>query len=319
MIRPVPILASAAGLWLASVLQVTAQQAPTISAGAAAQTSIVRTTTDHAAVWRRSPSQLLATLPIDVDLEAIAKEGQWYLVRLPEKYALPGLETGYVFEGRVRLVSGPPPPNRAPATSSSHYTEGKETQPVAPPAPFFRVRGYGSLAYEWFLANDSFNAVLGHRGGLFYGGGGQVIFGHLFADVGFEHFGNTGQRVIVLDGDVFPLGISDTITMEPVTVSGGYRFRPKGKSVAYAGAGYTSLRFRERAEFADPGENTDERFNGFVILGGVEYAVHRWVFVSGEARFTGIPNAIGAPGVAAEFNETNLGGFSVALKVSVGN
>jgi opacity protein-like surface antigen len=316
MSRPVSIVASVAALWLASASQVAAQQAPTISAGVAAQTSIVRTTTDHAAVWRRSPSQLLATLPIDVDLEAIAKEGQWYLVRLPEKYALPGLETGYVFEGRVRLVSGPPPPTRAPATSTSGVAETKH---VTPPAPFFRVRGYGSVAYEWFLANDSFNAVLGHRGGLFYGGGGQVIFGHLFADVGFEHFSKTGQRVIVLDGDVFPLGIADTITMEPLTVSGGYRFKPNRKSVAYGGGGYTSLRFRETAEFADPGENTDERFNGFVILGGVEYAVHKWVFVSGEARFTGVQNAIGAPGVAAEFNESNLGGFSVALKVSVGN
>jgi putative redox protein len=75
---------------------------------------------------------------------------------------------------------------------------------------------------------------------------------------------------------------------------------------AYAGGGYTSLRFKETAEFADPGENTDERFNGFVILGGVEYAVHKWVFVSGEARFTGVPNAVGAPGVAAEFIQSGL-------------
>ncbi len=293
-----------------------AQQAPTISANAAAQTSIVRTTSEHVAVWRRNPSQVIATLPIDLDLEAIAKEGQWYLVRLPEKYALPGLETGYVFEGKARLVSGPPPPDRAPVASSSRFAD---TKAVAPPAPFFRVRGYGSLAYEWFVASKSFDAVLGQKGGVFYGGGGQAIFGHLFVDVGFEHFRKTGQRVIVLDGDVFPLGIADTITMEPLTVSGGYRFRPTGKSVAYAGGGYTSLRFKESAEFAEPGENTDERFNGFVVLGGVEYAVHKWVFVSGEARYTGVPNAVGAPGVAAEFNESNLGGFSLALKVSIGN
>lgn len=293
-----------------------AQQAPTISASAAAQASIVRTTKEHVAVWRRSPSQVIATLPMDVDLEAIAKEGQWYLVRLPEKYALPGLETGYIFEGKARLVSGPPPPDRAPATANSRYAE---TRAAAPPAPFLRVRGYGSLAYEWFLASNSFNAVLGQKGGIFYGGGGQAIFGHLFVDVGFEHFRKAGQRVIVFDGDVFPLGISDTITMDPLTVSGGYRFRPIGRSVAYAGGGYASLRFQERSDFAEPAENTDERFNGFVVLGGVEYAVHKWIFVSGEARYTGVPNAVGAPGVAAEFNESNLGGFSVALKVSVGN
>jgi opacity protein-like surface antigen len=315
MTRRAALVVSAA-CWLAIPLPASAQQAPTISAAAASQTSIVRTTTDHVVVWRRAPSQPVATLSIGVDLEAIAKEGQWYLVRLPEKYSSPGLETGYVFEGKVRLVSGPPPPDRAPVTSNSRYAE---TRPAAPPAPFFRVRGYGSLAYEWFSASKSFDAVLGQKGGVFYGGGGQAVFGHLFADVGFEHFSKTGQRVIVLDGDVFPLGVSDEITMEPLTVSGGYRFTPAGKSVAYVGGGYTSLRFKESSEFAEQGENTDERFNGFVVLGGVEYAIHKWVFVSGEARYTGVPNAIGAPGVAAEFNESNLGGFSLAVKVLVGN
>jgi opacity protein-like surface antigen len=315
MTRPL-VVGSVFALLVGATIPARAQQAPTISAGAAAHASIVRTTSEHVAVWRRSPSQVIATLPIDVDLEAIAREGQWYFVRLPQKYALPGLETGFISAAKARLVSGPPPPDRTPATSESHYGG---TKPAVPPPPFFRVRGYGSLAYEWFLASKSFDAVLGQKGGLFYGGGGQAIFGHLFVDVGFEHFQKTGQRVIVLDGDVFPLGISDEITLQPLTVSGGYRFKPTGKSVAYAGGGYTSLRFQETAQFAEPGENTDERFNGFVVLGGVEYAVHKWIFVSGEARFTGVPNAIGAPGVAAEFNESNLGGFSLALKVSVGN
>src|SRR5262249_21268693 len=81
-------LASVLGLTLASTAS--AQQAPTITAGDAAQTSIVRTTSDHVSVWRRSPSQIVAVLPRDIDLEAVAKEGQWYLVRLPDKYALPG-------------------------------------------------------------------------------------------------------------------------------------------------------------------------------------------------------------------------------------
>jgi outer membrane protein W len=295
-----------------------AQQPPTITAGAAAQTSMVRTTSDHVSVWRRSPSQIVAVLPRDVDLEAIAKEGQWYLVRLPEKYALPGVETGYIFEGRVRLVSGPRPPDRAP-TSATPESRFAPTKTVAPPAPSFRARGYGSLAYEWFLASQSFDAVLGQKGGFFYGGGGQAIFGHLFVDVGVEHFSKTGQRVFVSNGQVFPLGIPDTITMQPLTITGGYRFAPTGKATPYAGGGFTSLSFKETSKFADPSENTDNRFSGFVVLGGVEYAMQKWVFVSGEVRFAGVPNAIGAPGVAADFGESNLGGFSVALKVLVGN
>jgi len=315
--RPVA-LALATMLSLTPARTASAQQAPTITAGAAAQTSIVRTTSDHVSVWRRSPSQIVAVLPHDIDLVAVAKEGQWYLVKLPDKYALPGIDTGYVFEGRVKLVSGPRPPDRAPA-SATPESRFATTKPVAPPAPSFRARGYGSLAYEWFLASQSFNAVLGQKGGFFYGGGGQAIFGHLFVDVGLEHFSKTGERVFVSNGEVFPLGIPDTITMQPLAITGGYRFAPTGKAVPYAGGGYTSLGFKETSKFADASENTDKRFSGFVVLGGVEYTVQKWVFVSGEVRFVGVPNAIGAPGVASEFGETNLGGFSVALKVLVGN
>jgi hypothetical protein len=35
-------------------------------------------------------------------------------------------------------------------------------------------------------------------------------------------------------------------------------------------------------------------------------------------RYSSVPDAIGAPGIAAEFDETNLGGFGVAVKVLVG-
>ena len=316
MIRAASALAGA--VWLLSGGSALAQQqqpAPTITAQAAAQTSIVRTTSDRVTVWRRSPSLILATLPKGVDLVAIAKEGQWYLVRLPEKYAGAGAEAGYVYEGRVTLVSGPPPPQRAATTADNRFSA---KAPPLPPAPFFRARGYGSVAYEWFLAKDSFNAILGQRGGVFYGGGGQVIFGHVFADVGVEQFKKTGERAFVFNGNVFHLGISDTITMQPLTVTGGYRFAPSGKTVPYAGAGYTSLRYKETFEFANPDENTDKRFSGYVVLGGVEYAAQKWLFVSGEARYTGVPNALSA-GVAASFDEKNLGGFSVAVKVLVGN
>ena len=78
------------------------------------------------------------------------------------------------------------------------------------------------------------------------------------------------------------------------------------------------LRYKETFEFATPDENTDKRFSGYVVLGGVEYAIQKWLFVSGEARYTGVPNALSG-GVAATFDEKNLGGFSVAVKVLVGN
>jgi hypothetical protein len=40
--------------------------------------------------------------------------------------------------------------------------------------------------------------------------------------------------------------------------------------------------------------------------------------VAGEANWTTVPDAIGAAGVSAAFDETDLGGTSVRLKITVG-
>jgi hypothetical protein len=50
----------------------------------------------------------------------------------------------------------------------------------------------------------------------------------------------------------------------------------------------------------------------------VEYAASKWLFAGFEVRYTAVPNALGAPGVSAEFDEENLGGLSLSVKVSVG-
>ena len=62
----------------------------------------------------------------------------------------------------------------------------------------------------------------------------------------------------------------------------------------------------------------DERFNGFHILGGVEFKATRWLGVGGEIAFTSVPDALGAGGVSEAFDEDNLGGTSYRLKISVG-
>ena len=68
----------------------------------------------------------------------------------------------------------------------------------------------------------------------------------------------------------------------------------------------------------EPGEDTSERFTSYHAVGGVEYAATRWLFVAGEVRYASVPDAVGAPGVAADFGESNLGGVSVAVKLLVG-
>ena len=84
------------------------------------------------------------------------------------------------------------------------------------------------------------------------------------------------------------------------------------------GAGYTAHRFQELSEFAGPGENIDERFNGFHIMGGVEYLPLRWLAIGGEVAWTSVPDAIGTSGRSAFFNETNLGGTTLRVKLTLG-
>jgi len=295
---------------------VAAAQVATVPAGQSRATSMVKTTRDKVLVWRRNPSMVLATLPEGTLLEAIAREGQWYEVRVPEKFVGTGGATGFVYQGHVELVEGPPPPAR-PVRPPPGRTSRRPRR-AAPPPPAFAVRGYGIVAVDWFQASDSFKAILDTSSGIFYGGGGQAIFRHLFVDVSFEHFKKDGERAIVVDGEVFRLGIRDTITMDPFRVTGGYRFPARNGAVPYVGGGIGSLRFQESSDFADADETIDERFTSYHALAGVEYAARKWLFVAAELRYTSVPDAIGAPGIAGEFDESNLGGIGVAVKVMVG-
>lgn len=297
-------------------------QPPTVQAGAPPDVSTVRTTRDEVIVWRRNPSLVIAVLPQDVTLEALSYDGQWYEVRVPEEFAGAGGAVGFVYSGHVEL-SGPPPPARAarpaPAAGDDRQPPGAARR-ARPPAPALTVgvRGYGRVGWEWFLASDSFDAILGQNGGVLYGGGGQVIFRRLFVDVSLERFEKTGERVFVFEGEVFPLGTPDRITLTPITVTAGWRFPSSERVTPYVGGGLGSLRFQETSDFADAGENVDERFTSYHALVGAEYAVTRWLFVAGEFRFTTVPDALGAPGISGEFDESNLGGYDVGVKVLAG-
>ena len=307
------LLAAAVAAVLAAPVAVLAQAQPPAAGERRSEPTIVRTNREQTLVWSRNPSRVIATLPQGVELEALSRDAQWLEVLVPETHAGPGGAIGYVFEGHVEMVSGPPVPDRP-----------QEQAPYAAPppresgAPQFGFRGYGDLAYQWFRASDSFDAILERNAGPFFGGGGQVHIGPVFVDVGVQRFEDTGERAFVFDGEVFRLGIPDRITMTPFVVTAGYRFSRRERVVPYVGGGIGSLRFQETSDFADPDENIDERFTSYHAVAGAEYVVSRWFFLAGEVRYAAVPDAIGAPGIAAEFGESDLGGFAVAVKVLVG-
>jgi hypothetical protein len=181
--------------------------------------------------------------------------------------------------------------------------------------------GFAMIGSMSFAAAESFDAVLGGHRGLIFGGGARVglPLGGLFAEVGAWRFRQDGERVFISGGEVFPLGIPVEVTITPIEITGGWRFRTLSSSlVPYAGAGWSSYRYQETSRFADAAENVEDRFSGFHLLGGVELKLRSWLGVAGELTWTTVPDAIGAGGAAEEFSETDLGGSSLRLKVTIG-
>ena len=165
-------------------------------------------------------------------------------------------------------------------------------------------------------SKDSFQAVVGSAGLPMFGGGGQVRSGGFFAEIAVERYQKRGERVFVNNGDVFKLGIADTITVVPIYATVG--FRAGGNISGYGGAGVGQYLFRETADFSDDSDNRLDRFTSYHGLAGVEFSARSAVRVAVEVQYTTVPNSIGAGGASAEFGESNLGGLQARVKLLVG-
>lgn len=185
----------------------------------------------------------------------------------------------------------------------------------------FAVRGFGEVGATVFTAAESFAAILSSRTGPVFGGGIEVVLPQrVFVGMRASHFRKTGERVFISNGERFGLGIPTTVTLTPLQITGGYRFRPVIGLTPYAGAGPGWYRYTETSELAAGDEDVNERFSGFHILGGAEVEVARRLSLGGELQWATVPDAIGkdANSVAREFRESDLGGTTVRLKVVIG-
>jgi len=102
-------------------------------------------------------------------------------------------------------------------------------------------------------------------------------------------------------------------------LTGGYRFRVRtSRIIPYAGGGIGVYGYRETSEFSTAAENVDVSHHGFVMLGGAEFRVSRWIAVAGDAQYTRVPGILGQGGLSKDVNEDNLGGVAARLRVMVG-
>jgi hypothetical protein len=181
------------------------------------------------------------------------------------------------------------------------------------------VRGYVTYGTTTFEAEKSFEAITGEKSNTGLGGGATVIglWLGLFTDIGFSQQTMDGQRVFVDGGTVYPLGIPVEIKIRPIDIAGGWRFF-FGRVSPYAGAGISLIKYEETGDFALNDDNVSESKAGPLILTGVDLSVNRWLHVGGELRYRAVKGVLGAGGVSQAFGEDQLGGYSFALRVSVG-
>ncbi|MDP3717050.1 MAG: hypothetical protein Q8T13_04690 [Acidobacteriota bacterium] len=190
------------------------------------------------------------------------------------------------------------------------------------PSRSIEMGGYAMVGQFTFAATDSFDAILGTPSGTILGGGATagLPWGGLFVDIGAWQFAAEGERVLILDGQVYPLGIPVNVSVVPLEISAGwkFRFRRLPKLIPYAAGGYTSMGYKETSSFSGAGEDVHERFGGYHLRGGAEFKITRWLGVAGEVAWTTIPDAIGEGGVSKAFGEDNLGGTSLRARITVG-
>jgi len=179
------------------------------------------------------------------------------------------------------------------------------------------IFGVGQFGYMRFAAEKSFDAILGTTGGGFGGGGAEFRVGNVFLNASIDRFRKTGQRVVVEDGQVFKLGIPDTVTVIPVAVSAGWRFANE-HATPYIGAGVGRMFYREDSSFVDADQNVRAQYSSYHVVAGVEFR-NEWLATAFEAQYTQAPRTIGVGGASAAFQETNFGGLTGRIRILFGH
>jgi hypothetical protein len=287
------------------------------AAPAEGQAVRVRVTAERATIWR--PGFLTAATLVDRDtvLDVVGRRDNWLEVIVPVLDSDAPRQTGFIALAQVVTISGTLP-TREPLTN----------RPAPPPpnvllnrrttaSPAIGTRVFGDLSAMSFAAAETFKAVFDTSTGTFFGGGVEVRFKNLaFIQGAIRRYRVKGERVFVSGGEVFRLGIDDTLTLMPLELTVGGRV-PIGQIVPYAGAGLGSVRIQEVSDFAEHDEDTDRRKASFHIVAGVEWKGRAPIAVAGEVGFMRVPNAL-AGNVADAFDEHDLGGVQMRIRVLVG-
>ena len=271
---------------------------------------------DQSIVWNLSMATPITTVGAGTVLDVVGRTRDFYVVRLPAAGGRPA-GFGRIAISQVEIVqgvapTGPPPPGVLPDDSYSDIRTN--TVPVGEEG--IGVFAFGNVGVTMWNASNTFEAVLGSSTTPMFGGGGQVRFnGRIIIEAAVERFSKNGERVFVTNGQVFKLGIRDTVRVTPVLVTALYR-QPGHRVAFYGGGGFGQYFFKEDSDFADPSENINDRFTGYHFVFGAEFGTLASVLKAAiEVQVASVPNALGTTGASLAFGEHNLGGIQVRVKI----
>jgi len=203
----------------------------------------------------------------------------------------------------------------SPLAAQDPQVKIPELAPDVALRPFFLVTGQRPAASE------TFEAVFGQTVQPFFGGGVQLAFSNgLYADVAISRFSKSGERAFLDDGEGFGLGIPLKATIMPIEATAGFRFGAEWSSVVipYIGAGVSSYKYTESSDFAEPGDDISLRGTGYLVVGGAEFRLHRWVVASADVQFTHVGGILGDGGLSELTGEDDLGGVAARFRVIIG-
>lgn len=270
----------------------------------------------------------LRTVPPGTALTLLERKGDWLQVTFEDRQL--GRRTGWMEARFVRMRDpaaaepappSPPPgqasPTPAPAARRQAPTANRPARRAVTTSPGIRL--VGTVAADRMTAGEAFDAVTGSDVVQSYGGGVQItnLWRGLFVEGAIERSRVDGERVFVFNQEVFRLGIPTEITMTPIDAVLGWRVG-FGRFFPYLAGGVTSFRYEETSDFADEDENVDERKVGFVVKGGVEVTVTRWIHLRGDLRYRQVNDVLGVAGASAAFGEDRLGGFGAGVSLLIG-
>jgi len=260
---------------------------------------------------------VLLLAPDGTRLEVLGREFDWYKVTIP-----PGLRprttspaTGYIQVQRVKPVADPASgvvkPGAATPAAQRAAQGGKAGTPL-------RVRLFGTLMYEQFAAANSFEALYGSAAAPVFGGGIDVSVGRwLFVQGDVTFVQRTGERAFVFNGEVFPLGIRQEMSLTPIGITLGYRRAGAKRLTPYAGGGVLVAFYNEESELGDDATVSETAF-GWQGIAGAEFRLSRLFSTAVEGGYRSIPGILGEDGVSKEYEEKDLGGFTFGVKVMIG-